>query len=99
MNKDRTGNNCDTPTAREGSRPVRKDRHEKRRKREAKALAIVKAIRPKKFLEPDYTKIVGDHPNPTGVVYFVYCADCIKIGFTTDISNRMAGLATNSPFP
>lgn len=68
-----------------------------------KALAIVKAMRPAKSSEVPvrlrHTALPGDRANPTGFIYFVYCAGRIKIGFTTNVADRMNGLATSSPFP
>jgi hypothetical protein len=71
-----------------------------RLKREARALAIIKAMRPGQtvYPEPIHTELKGDHPNPTGVVYFAYCADRIKIGFTTDTAIRFVSMGTNSPY-
>jgi hypothetical protein len=68
-----------------------------------KAIEIVRAIRPRNLVSepatPSHTELPGARPNPTGFVYFVYCAGRIKIGFTTNVADRMASLATSSPFP
>ena len=82
----------------------------RRLERQAKALAIVKAVRPKGHPEhPDtlalqkaplpYTEHPGTDPNAPGVVYFLYCAGYIKIGYTTDIKQRMQDFRTHSPLP
>lgn len=79
--------------------------HLRRHAREAEALAVVKAMRKspsapepaEKPLQP--TRFPDDDPAAPSVVYFVYCAGRIKIGYTTDIRNRMAGLASSSPAP
>lgn len=82
---------------------ARKD--EERRKREAAALEAVKAIRirpeppkPRQLLLP-HTELPGTNPNAPGVVYFVYCAGRIKIGYTANVKRRMIHLATHSPAP
>lgn len=66
-----------------------------------KALEIVKAIRRKEEVpsKAAHTALPGNRINPTGFVYFAYCAGRIKIGFTTNVADRMASLATSSPFP
>lgn len=45
-----------------------------------------------------HTEKAGD-PSAPGFVYFAYCAGRIKIGYTTDVGERMRGIATSSPFP
>lgn len=97
---DRTDSKIDTPTARTSSRRVRRDVHEERRIREARALAIVKAIKRPSGAKPlSPTHLVGIDPDAPGVVYFAYCGGRIKIGYSTDVANRMATLATSSPMP
>jgi hypothetical protein len=77
----------------------------RRLRREAKALAVIKSIggrwregvvEPRK-LQP--TQLEGTNSDPTGFVYFVYCAGRIKIGFATNVANRFYSLATSCPFP
>lgn len=76
---------------------------DRRRLREEKALAIVRAVRPEQTIAakagPSHTKIEGNVADPTGVVYVAYCADRIKIGYSTDIAARIASMASNAPFP
>lgn len=64
-----------------------------RQRREAKALAIVKSIGPQRAYP---------NTNPTSpdeLVYFVYCAGLIKIGYTAGIATRIANLANQSGAP
>jgi hypothetical protein len=72
--------------------------------RREKAMAIVKAIRrPNEIavetgLQPTHIPLrpgqIAD-----GVVYFAFCAGRIKIGFTSNLADRMCSLSTSSPFP
>ena len=82
----------------------------RRLQREAKALAIVKSVRPKGHPEHQetialrksrfsHTKSPGTDPNAPGVVYFLYCAGHIKIGYTIDIKQRLNDYHTHSPMP
>jgi len=73
--------------------------------READALAVVKAMTRSPSAPAEIvlgplspTHIPGD-PEAAGVVYFVYCAGRIKIGYTAEIRNRMASMASNCPAP
>lgn len=75
---------------------------DRRRAREAKALAIVKAVRPDPSPRAQplrHTELNGDTPEPTGFIYFLYCAGRIKIGYATEVADRMAQIATHCPFP
>jgi hypothetical protein len=86
---------------------------EKRRLRELRAIEIIKAIRrnpdphAEKPFEPHddppkplrHTESPGSNPTPTGYIYFVYCAGRIKIGYATEVADRMSGIGTSSPFP
>lgn len=99
-----TDSKIDTPVTREGSRRVRKDPHEERRSREAWALEVVKRMRKSPSApEPDCSiqppVLPGSDPDAPGFVYFAYCVGRIKIGYTTDLGNRMAGILTHSPLP
>ena len=84
--------------------------HDRRAQRQARALAVVRAVRPVGHPEhPDtiarheaplpYTELPGSDPDAPGVVYFLYCAGYIKIGYTTDIKQRLADFHTHSPLP
>jgi hypothetical protein len=83
-----------------------------RERREAKALAVVKAIR----REPEVPVIVpyipptpdptytfwgqpNDTPLPDCIVYFMYSAGRIKIGLSTGLRGRHNGLKKAGPFP
>lgn len=75
--------------------------------RREKALAIIKGIKPKPESVPEDHLSGLSHTHvplragqiADGVVYFAYCVGRIKIGFTTNVADRMASLATSSPFP
>lgn len=91
--------------------------------REAKALAIVKAIKPKwvnpppvhtKFEPREFVPFPPPKPDPTftllgfpdgtelpagSIVYFMYSAGRIKIGFSGTIRSRHRGLQNAGPFP
>lgn len=105
MNEDRTCSNSDTALTQPRSPRVRKDAHKERRERQAWALQVIKNMRKSPSApDPDLgpmpaVHVPGDDPNAPGVVYFAYCAGRIKIGYTTDIANRMGMFSTHSPFP
>jgi hypothetical protein len=78
--------------------------------RQAKALAVVKAIRrsddpeaplaqPKRPNPLKHTELPGTDADAPGFVYFAYCAGRIKIGYTTDVKQRMEQLSGHSPMP
>lgn len=88
----------------------------KRQRREAKALAIVKAIQPAlptiigsvayipvEPIRPDPTYTFWRHPNdtfPMGmVVYFMYSAGRVKIGFSNGLRERQLQMKASGPFP
>lgn len=82
-------------------------------RRAAKALAVVRAIRAKEEpapvfvpfspprLDPTYT--FYGHPNDTlfkgSVVYFMYSAGRIKIGYSAELRARHMGLKKSGPYP
>jgi hypothetical protein len=105
MNEPETDEASGTPVTQARSRRVRKDVHEERREREAWALEVVRGMRkspsaPEALPRPlQPTHLPGINPEALGFVYFAYCAGRIKIGYSTDVANRMAGLASNSPAP
>lgn len=78
---------------------------ERRKARQAKAIGIIKAYRP--VGHPDliaalplpYTDLPGSDPDAPGLVYFLYCGGYIKIGYTTDIRQRLNDFHTHSPMP
>lgn len=92
---------------------------EVRKRREANALAIVKAMRPHKAADkvqldparprPDRAELdeiqrkrhthIDIRPGASGVVYFIYSANRIKIGYTTDVARRVSEIGTCCPFP
>lgn len=91
-----------------------KDAHEERRKREAQALEIIKAIRrsPSTRGEPTDkivespkvvplrpTHLAGEDPEAPGMIYFVYSCGRIKIGYTAELAARMSQFGTHSPMP
>ena len=83
----------------------RKDPHEERRKREEWALGVIKAIQkspsgpPEPIYEPPPPTHLAGAANASGLVYFVYCVGRIKIGYTTELNNRMNQFGTHGPMP
>jgi hypothetical protein len=82
------------------------DAHEHRLRRQAKALETIKAIRPighpehpAREIALRHTALAGADPNAPGVVYFLYCAGRLKIGYTTDLKRRLEDFNTHCPFP
>jgi hypothetical protein len=82
----------------------------RRLERQAKALEIVKAIRrsddpeaplaqPKRPNPLKHTEVSGTDADAPGFVYFAYCAGRIKIGYTTDVKQRMARVRGFSSCP
>lgn len=82
-----------------------KDVHEERRKREAWALDVVKAIQrspsaPSALPRPlRPTQLTGGGAEVPGVIYFVYSCGRIKIGYTSELASRMSQFGTHSPMP
>lgn len=81
----------------------RKDRHELRREREAWALSIIKDMKkspsaPEPMAAPFQPTHLSGNPDAPGFVYFAYCAGRIKIGYSTDVPNRMINFTTHAPF-
>lgn len=71
----------------------------RRLRREAKAIETVKAMkgsRPQK--EPEVVEFPSD-PGPDDLVYFMYSAGLIKIGYTTDIYRRLNDLTNMGGAP
>lgn len=88
----------------------------KRLRREAKAVAVVKAIQPAlptiigsvpyipvEPARPDPTYTFWRHPNdtfPMGmIVYFMYSAGRVKIGFSNGLRGRHLQMKSSGPFP
>lgn len=84
-----------------------------RQRREEKALAIIKAIPAREEPEPELEPYVPPKPDPTytfwgypndtplpnSIVYFMYSANRIKIGFSTGLRGRHNGLKKAGAFP
>lgn len=77
--------------------------HDRRERREKRAIEIIKAIRRDAVEVPPHrqrhTALEGKTVAPSGVVYFIYCAGRVKIGFATDIVDRLSAISTHAPFP
>ncbi|WP_375048912.1 GIY-YIG nuclease family protein [Bradyrhizobium sp. 8-10B] len=85
----------------------------RRARREAKALAIIKAIPAKVEPMPELVPLIPRRPDPTytlvglpndtlltsSVIYFMYSAGRIKIGFSTGLRARHSGLKKAGSFP
>lgn len=100
MNESRTRPNSDAGLTQRRSLAVR---DEERRKSAEGAIAIIKAMkRSPSAPEPEPAPLKPTclpDPSTPGWVYFAYCAGRIKIGYTTNVANRLTQFVTHAPQP